>query len=689
MKRYRLIVFSLAFVILIGVFIQSRFFGIQAAWYNNSWNYRQPVTVTYSGATLTNTDVLISFDTSTLISAGKMQANCDDLRLTDSDQTTLVNYWVESGCNTTTTQIWARIPSLPNGGKTIYLYYSNSSATNAEQSWTGNFIMIGNTTCPTGWTREINFDSKFPYGSVSVGTTGGTANHTQSTLSTNTDTFSAANGTAAGTDCYSNTHYHSATVTVNAASNVLPPYVDMLYCSKANLDIGTSLISLFNASAPTGWTRFTSLDNKFPRGNSSAGATGGVSTHTHSFNGGTTSGPSSAPCTANGWANWGDPELSGPTHTHTFSGSTTGSGDNTPPFYSVVYASKNNAGVGSSGMVTLATDIPPLGWTRFTSLNNRFPLGSSSVGTTGGASTHTHSIYATTSGSTGLNPAASGGNNFSLSSHTHAISGDSTGSSLPPYYTILFIQRNSPVPTTSTGSEIHRNDPPTTPILVSPLDTATDQEAFPSLKTISTDPDSDFIQYKINLCLDSTLSIGCTTFDQTISNLGWSGQNVGTSAYSTGTTATYILQTSLTPNTTYFWRSYGIDPAGANVWGNTQSTPFSFTTINVNPSGNCRLLEATNDSSLTLIWSDNATNETGYEVQRSVNSAAWSVLQTGLGVGTSSLVDSSVSQGNTYAYRVAPYRNSLYAPWCTTTQLSLQSGNFNFNGLNLDGLKIN
>jgi hypothetical protein len=41
-----------------------------------------------------------------------------------------LNYWIESGINTTTTKIWVKVPSIPaSSSKTIYVYYGNPSAT--------------------------------------------------------------------------------------------------------------------------------------------------------------------------------------------------------------------------------------------------------------------------------------------------------------------------------------------------------------------------------------------------------------------------------------------------------------------------------------------------------------------------------------------------------------------------------
>ena len=82
---------------------------------------------------LVNYSILISIDTSELISQGKMQGppNCGaDIRVVDSDGITNLNYYIEPAtCNTNNTRIWVRVPLIPaNSVKTIYVYYGNSSA---------------------------------------------------------------------------------------------------------------------------------------------------------------------------------------------------------------------------------------------------------------------------------------------------------------------------------------------------------------------------------------------------------------------------------------------------------------------------------------------------------------------------------------------------------------------------------
>jgi len=116
-----------------------------ANWYNASWTYRKPVQIDNSsnGSSLTDYQLLLTVDTSTLITAAKMKTDCADLRITDSDGTTLLSYWIEtSTCNTAETKVWIKVPSIAASGyKHIYLYYGNASAS-AVSSGSDTFILF-------------------------------------------------------------------------------------------------------------------------------------------------------------------------------------------------------------------------------------------------------------------------------------------------------------------------------------------------------------------------------------------------------------------------------------------------------------------------------------------------------------------------------------------------------------------
>ena len=105
-----------------GLFDVKNFYGI----------YKKPITIdnTQNSNTLTDYQVLVNLDTQSLISQGKMRSDCRNIRFIDSDDSTLLNYWIESGCNSANTKIWVKVPFIPAGStKTIYVYYGNPNAT--------------------------------------------------------------------------------------------------------------------------------------------------------------------------------------------------------------------------------------------------------------------------------------------------------------------------------------------------------------------------------------------------------------------------------------------------------------------------------------------------------------------------------------------------------------------------------
>jgi len=97
---------------------------------------------------LTNYQVLLTIDTASLISAGKMKSLCEDIRFSDSisydmaDWTNNYHYWIESGCNTATTKIWIKVDTIAAlSNKTIYMYYGRSDLS-AFSSGDNTFIFF-------------------------------------------------------------------------------------------------------------------------------------------------------------------------------------------------------------------------------------------------------------------------------------------------------------------------------------------------------------------------------------------------------------------------------------------------------------------------------------------------------------------------------------------------------------------
>lgn len=101
--------------------------------------YHREVTVDNS-ANATNLSeyqaVINNLNTASLISAGKMQSDCGDLRFTDSDDNE-IPYWVGPGtCNSTNTIVFVKTPTIPGSGTTsVNMYYGNSSVGNGQDEF--------------------------------------------------------------------------------------------------------------------------------------------------------------------------------------------------------------------------------------------------------------------------------------------------------------------------------------------------------------------------------------------------------------------------------------------------------------------------------------------------------------------------------------------------------------------------
>ncbi len=113
----------------------------EAAWWDDSWSYRQRIPITNSGSAQTDYEISFTLNTSSLITAGKLQSDCDDIRVVGEDGKVLP-VWVQedvSNCNTSSTKIWTKIPSISTDPMNIYVYYGNPTTTGASD---GNGVFM-------------------------------------------------------------------------------------------------------------------------------------------------------------------------------------------------------------------------------------------------------------------------------------------------------------------------------------------------------------------------------------------------------------------------------------------------------------------------------------------------------------------------------------------------------------------
>src|SRR5581483_2790984 len=137
-RKFRLIFGGILFIVVLGLIIVKLWAGrnVEAVWYNTAWPYRQAINITNNGSTQTNWQFEITVNTAALITSGRMLSTCNDIRFADSTGTSQA-YFIEKGCNTTTTLIWVTVASAPAGSSTIYMYYGNDTAASAS-TYTAN-----------------------------------------------------------------------------------------------------------------------------------------------------------------------------------------------------------------------------------------------------------------------------------------------------------------------------------------------------------------------------------------------------------------------------------------------------------------------------------------------------------------------------------------------------------------------
>ena len=144
-----------------------------------SWRYGKPLQLTAAAATPDAT-FEVTLDTAALVSAGKLRADCNDLRL--HRNLLPVPYWIESGCNTASTKLWVRATNLTAGANTIDVSYGNLAATTTPSDVESTFLLFEDFDNGIGaWTagaeRLDNFDIENSVSSSSVvsGTSGSSA----------------------------------------------------------------------------------------------------------------------------------------------------------------------------------------------------------------------------------------------------------------------------------------------------------------------------------------------------------------------------------------------------------------------------------------------------------------------------------------------------------------------------------
>jgi hypothetical protein len=138
----------------------------QGGWLTG-WDYRKGITIT--GAVGAGTDYQIML---TVTYLSEMETDFADVRFTDNDGSTLLDYWIEDYTVSTSALVWVEVADSLESSAVIYMYYGNdavpttSNGTNTfiffDDYSTDKLTKTGTTITVSG--EQMHWDSAASYG---------------------------------------------------------------------------------------------------------------------------------------------------------------------------------------------------------------------------------------------------------------------------------------------------------------------------------------------------------------------------------------------------------------------------------------------------------------------------------------------------------------------------------------------
>ena len=580
------------------------FFNVQtakAAWWNNGWFYRKKITFDNSASAqdLANFPVRVALSSSNINYAHTQNAG-QDIRFVDGDDTTELKYEIERWDESGTSDVWVKVPQIDQASTTdfIWMYYGNASASDGQSAtdvWDGNFKGVWHSEETSGTTvfdstSNANNGTKSSASnpSATTGKIGGAQLYTTSTV-TVPDSPSLRMNDNMTMSVWINATSLPAWATIACKDESFDPN----YCmqinpsgNKVEFNYGSSFIASDSSTTPSTntWYHVTAVyDN----------AANQVRIYFNGTLDSTTTQTTSLP------SNTDDLDIGNDLVNEYWKGTIDelriSNSVRSADWVEAEYLTDNNAMNSFGAEEQYPPDAPVL-----TALGNSTPLQPTfqlraadrvdpaylrykiEVCSNSDCSTVVRTIDQTasqtgwsgqdTQSGTAYTASATVGSS-TLASHTYQTPALSPGTqywwrayAIDPGGSNAWSEVSEISSFTTTG-------PPTAPTLLEPIGGAAAPQV-PVLRLWTTDPNGDYVQYKIEVCSTSNCSSVVRTIDQTASQTGWTSQDADSAtAYSAGMAlsgsqpAVHVYQSpSLSPNTQYWWRAYAIDPDGYNQW---------------------------------------------------------------------------------------------------------------------------
>lgn len=138
--------------------------------------------------------------------------------------------------------------------------------------------------------------------------------------------------------------------------------------------------------------------------------------------------------------------------------------------------------------------------------------------------------------------------------------------------------------------------------------------------------------------------------------------------------ATTYSDTGRTPGSTYYYRIKSIWDASPSPYSNVASVTMP-TTSGSPPAAPTNLAAtALSPTEIRLSWTDNATNETDYQKERSHDGVSFGIMFSGSGANQTSMTDSGLTASTTYYYRVRAVNSSGASAYSNIASATTPSG---------------